>query len=167
MNKYCGQHLIIANEIQPTEPDSLPSPPRSHSPTYDADKEPPKGEPVAEALIQNEQSFHHLKILKSSIEQPEQIPYEPIRPTKQKNKNRRVYSQVSGFTEFSAVMLIIALFQFIRQKINKIYTLQNFGANGRLGGSYAWHWHFCSTFFFKHTCRVRSDNINGQSGFPI
>lgn len=125
MNKYCGQHLIIANEIQPTEPDSLPSPPRSHSPTWDADNEPHKGEPVAEALIQNEQSFHHLKILKSSIEQPEQIPYEPIRPTKQKNKNRRVYSQVSGFYRIFRREVDNCIISIYPRKY--IYAIRNFG----------------------------------------
>lgn len=95
MNKYCGQHFIIANEIQETEP----TPPRTRSTLQhqyeDDENDEVKGEPVAEALIHNDQQFHHLKIMKSSVERPEQIPYEPIKPTKQKNKNRRIYSQVS------------------------------------------------------------------------
>lgn len=96
VNKYCGQHLIVANEVQDVDSDPLPLP-RARS-TPDDDEE--RAEPVAEALIQNDQNFHHLKILTSSAERPVHVPYEPIKPTKQKNKNRRIYSQVSDFYLF-------------------------------------------------------------------
>lgn len=103
LNKYCGQHLIIANELQESDPSPAFPTHRTRSTLHrfetdgdDAAAE-EKGEPVAEALIQNDQQFHHLKILKSSDEHAEHV--EPIKPIKQKNfaKNRRVYSQVSKF----------------------------------------------------------------------
>lgn len=59
-------------------------------------------EPVAEALIQNEQTFHHLKILKSS---PADEAYErQLAAAAEANLNRqhrpkKVYSQVCGFVD--------------------------------------------------------------------
>lgn len=119
MNKYCGQHLIIANEIQEESEPAFPTH-RTRSTLHryddadnsgsDEDASDGKGEPVAEALIQNDQQFHHLKILKSAGD--EQTPIEPpIKPTKSKNtnansKNRRVYSQVRSII----VIIIIVIF---------------------------------------------------------
>lgn len=56
--------------------------------------------PLAEALIQNEQTFHHLKILKSS---PADEAYERQLAAaaeanlNRKNRPKKVYSQVCGF----------------------------------------------------------------------
>lgn len=89
-NKYCDEHLRIDNE--PTEQ-------MRTTPKMVRTK---KGDPIAEARIQNEQSFTHLKIIKSSDrdEQPEEgkslSPTNPDeRPKKQKNS--RIYSQVNNY----------------------------------------------------------------------
>lgn len=65
ITKYCGEHLVLVNE--------LPEPDPVHQSTNlkrtikaKSEKKADRGGPVAEALIQNDQMFHNLKILKSS-----------------------------------------------------------------------------------------------------
>lgn len=84
LNKFCGEHLLIGNEKQSV--DDL-------SKTNER-----KGEPVAEARIQTDQSFHHLKILKSGDSNNPQGPIDssvPNEKDKKRRKNHRVYSQVT------------------------------------------------------------------------
>lgn len=109
LNKYCGEHLIIANE----SPVSDPTPP-THQLRSVRDKEKSLtsntleladddsevfDHPIAEALIQNEQTFHHLKILKSS---PQDEAYErqlaaaAEAKMDRQNPRKKVYSQVCG-----------------------------------------------------------------------
>lgn len=109
LNKYCGEHLIIANE----SPISDPTPP-THQLRSVRDKKKSLtsntleladddaevfDHPIAEALIQNEQTFHHLKILKSS---PQDEAYErqlaaaAEAKMDRQNPRKKVYSQVCG-----------------------------------------------------------------------
>lgn len=107
MNKFCGEHLIVVNE---TPEPALEYPPstqqRSLSDENDIDKlssslreddnDIERNGPVAEALIQNEQMFHHLKILKPS---PSEMENERRKSASQAEKlekqpARKVYSQV-------------------------------------------------------------------------
>lgn len=68
MNKFCGEHLKVTNESPEPELElSL----HQRSVTNENDMQNDDGGahrngPIAEALIQNEQMFHHLKILKPS-----------------------------------------------------------------------------------------------------
>lgn len=81
LNKYCGEHLLIGNEKQ-SEDDFTKTKER-------------KGEPVAEARIQTDQSFHHLKILKSGDSNDSQRQIVPNEKEHKRRKNHRVYSQVT------------------------------------------------------------------------
>lgn len=90
---FCGEHLLIGTEKHSVDEFTK----TSHSNER-------KGEPVAEARIQNDQNFHHLKILKSgesndslgSIDSPSNNEKE-----KKRRKNHRVYSQVNCNTVFN------------------------------------------------------------------
>lgn len=68
MNKFCGEHLKVTNESPEPELElSL----HQRSVTNENDMQNDdvgahRNGPIAEALIQNEQMFHHLKILKPS-----------------------------------------------------------------------------------------------------
>lgn len=115
LNKYCGEHLIIANEspqldpiLPPTHhqravPDKQKTALTSNTLELSDGNEADDGaaevfdEPVAEALIQNEQAFHHLKILKSSpvddAYEREIIAAAKAKLNRQQPK-KKVYSQV-------------------------------------------------------------------------
>lgn len=69
LNKYCGQHLRIENESPDPEPE-FPLYQRSVPSNNDIQRSERNG-PIAEALIQNEQMFHSLKILKPSPSETE------------------------------------------------------------------------------------------------
>lgn len=89
-NKFCNERLRIDNE--PTEQ-------LKTSPKMVRTK---KGDPVAEARIQNELSFTHLKIIKSTDEdlQPDSVSPMTTGETPKKQKSPRVYSQVMKDTIF-------------------------------------------------------------------
>ncbi|KAG4073530.1 hypothetical protein HA402_000754 [Bradysia odoriphaga] len=82
LNKFCGEHLLIGPEKQPVDDFTKPNE--------------RKGEPVAEARIQTDQSFHHLKILKSG-ENNDALgsvgSSAANENDKKRRKNQRVYSQ--------------------------------------------------------------------------
>lgn len=109
LNKFCGEHLIVVNESPEPELEYPPTPHhRSLPEENDIDRGGLRDEngierngPVAEALIQNEQMFHHLKILKpspsemenerrKSASQAEKID----KPATTRARARKVYSQV-------------------------------------------------------------------------
>lgn len=110
MNKFCGEHLKIENESPEPEPELPLFHQRSISShkndvrrdTNDMEQRNNNGGPIAEALIQNEQMFHSLKILKASpseINKERQkfpIPRERDNDTASKRKGR-IYSQVRIF----------------------------------------------------------------------
>lgn len=105
VTKYCGEHLVLVNELP--EPDPVPvhqSTKLRRSIESKDEKDASESEnvfsdlegPVAEALIQNDQMFHNLKILKSS---PSEIQGNgrsvPGEDTKSAKLNKGVfYSQV-------------------------------------------------------------------------
>lgn len=79
LNKFCGEHLKVENESPEPEPELPTFRQRSNSHKNDVRRATNDMErnnsnnnnnndngPIAEALIQNEQSFHSLKILKPS-----------------------------------------------------------------------------------------------------
>lgn len=73
LNKFCGEHLKLTNESPDPEPE-LSLQQRSVSNGDDIqsdDNSMQRDAPIAEALIQNEQMFHHLKILKPSPSETE------------------------------------------------------------------------------------------------
>lgn len=74
MNKFCGEHLVIGNEIE--EPAAEPV---------------RKGEPRAEARM-SDQQYHHLKILK----QPKSNGQDDLQVDNKeaRRKNQRIFSQV-------------------------------------------------------------------------
>ena len=74
MNKYCNQHLLIGNEVEPIRNE-----------IYENDR---PGEPVAEARM-SDQNYHHLTILKPSSNDENQDQFRKKVP-----KQQRVYSQV-------------------------------------------------------------------------
>lgn len=82
LNKYCGEHLTIGNEIVHW-PDILPE-------TFTRTKK--KGDPIAEARV-SDQNFHHLKILKSS--NPDERSINESGGVNRKAKAQRVFSQVN------------------------------------------------------------------------
>lgn len=88
-NKFCDEHLRIDNE--PVER-------LKTSPKMVRIKK--KGDPVAEARIQNEQSFTHLKIIKSTdveelpTDNKSMPPMAAGENPKKQNKSSRIYSQV-------------------------------------------------------------------------
>lgn len=84
LNKFCGEHLLIGFEKS-----TVDDVPRNHE---------RKGEPVAEARIQADQSFHHLKIIKSGeSNDPPGSNTDTAAANdneKKRRKNQRIYSQV-------------------------------------------------------------------------
>lgn len=100
MNKYCGEHLIVANEIPTSEPSiqthrtrstlQLPHPEDDYS-----ENELGQDEPVAEALIQNDQILHHVKIIKSSPSDTADASQDVNNDLEKENRKRqRVFSKV-------------------------------------------------------------------------
>lgn len=105
VNKFCGEHLIIANESPVPDPTYHPTQQRSPS-ENDIEIDSSGNEnkldgPVAEALIQNEQMFHQLKIWKPS---PSELENERKKAAavnnayKQPSIRKGVYSQVCNFS---------------------------------------------------------------------
>lgn len=102
LNKYCGEHLIVVNEspepelISPTQQRSVPDENNTGSGALRDDNSVERDGPVAEALIQNEQMFHHLKILKPSPSELENEQRQSISQFEklEKKSPRKVYSQV-------------------------------------------------------------------------
>lgn len=104
LNKFCGEHLIVVNETPEPEP-ILPTQQRSltddnnfehGSSRLDEENSVERDGPIAEALIQNEQMFHHLKILKPSPTELENERRKSISQSEklEKPSPRKVYSQV-------------------------------------------------------------------------
>lgn len=105
LNKYCGEHLVVVNEIQELEqePDNVPHQ-RSLSNENDIERVPSgfreenNDGPIAEALIQNEQMFHHLKILKPSPSELENERRKSASTDENVDRPRKgVYSQVCNY----------------------------------------------------------------------
>lgn len=107
LNKFCGEHLIVVNESpepaleypSPTQQRSLPDEndiERMSSSLREEDNGIERNGPVAEALIQNEQMFHHLKILKPSPSETENERRKSASQAEKLEKQsvRKVYSQV-------------------------------------------------------------------------
>ncbi|XP_055298698.1 uncharacterized protein LOC129566635 isoform X2 [Sitodiplosis mosellana] len=102
LNKFCGEHLVVVNEVpelEPEEPDDMPQQ-RSLPNENDVERVPSglreenRDGPIAEALIQNEQMFHHLKILKPSPSEIENERRKSALVTEKIDKPRKgVYSQ--------------------------------------------------------------------------
>lgn len=102
LNKFCGEHLVVVNEtpeLDP-EPDDMQHQ-RSLSNENDIERIPSglhdenRDGPIAEALIQNEQMFHSLKILKPSPSEMEnERRKSPSAAEKQDKPRKGVYSQV-------------------------------------------------------------------------
>lgn len=87
LNKFCGEHLLIGIEKQSVDEFTKPSHQKRR-----------KGEPVAEARIASDQSFHHLKILKSGETNDSHGPTDTSSNNerdKKRRKNHRIYSQVN------------------------------------------------------------------------
>lgn len=104
LNKFCGEHLVVVNESP--EPDPIP-PPHQRSLSNDIEKKyssltreanlVDRDGPIAEALIQNEQMFHHLKILKPSPSEMENERRKSVAASEQVEKpapRKGIYSQV-------------------------------------------------------------------------
>lgn len=88
LNKFCGEHLLIGIERDKIDEFSIPSQRKGR-----------RGEPVAEARIQSDQSFHHLKILKSGEANDSHGPTNTSpnhEKDKKRRKNQQVYSQVNS-----------------------------------------------------------------------
>lgn len=103
LNKFCGEHLVVVNEVAELEPEETDDMPQQRSLPYENDvervpiglREENPGEPIAEALIQNEQMFHHLKILKPSPSEIENERKTALAAEKVNKPPRKgVYSQV-------------------------------------------------------------------------
>lgn len=104
INKFCGEHLMIVNESPAPDPTHYPSPkersvPENASESYTEediveDNGSNENGPVASALLQNEQAFHHLKILKSSQSDLEYERKKVASVEAQEKPNKKVFSQV-------------------------------------------------------------------------
>ncbi|XP_031624610.1 uncharacterized protein LOC116341594 isoform X2 [Contarinia nasturtii] len=104
LNKFCGEHLVVVNESPEPEPEIGDSPEPRSLPNENEIERIPSGlqeengvereGPIAEALIQNEQMFHHLKILKPSPSEMENQRRKSTAEAQQIDKPRKgVYSQ--------------------------------------------------------------------------
>lgn len=142
LNKYCGEHLVIANEspaLDPTPPThqlrSINNKRKSLTSNTlelaDDDAE-VFDEPIAEALIQNEQTFHHLKILKSS---PAEDAYErqmagaAEAKLNRQSQRKKVYSQVR---------ILHRNIEYISSDFN--FSLSNRSYNLRMEHILGWTW---------------------------
>lgn len=127
LNKFCGEHLVVVNESPEPQPDypthqrSLPyfdsssDIERYSKDLHEANNVDREG-PVAEALIQNEQMFHHLKILKPSPSEMENERRKSVsageqlaidKPTPRKG----VYSQVWSLSIYSCFSIFFQSFE--------------------------------------------------------
>lgn len=114
LNKFCGEHLKVENESPEPEPELPSFHQRSISHKNNVRRAADDMErnnnnnddngPIAEALIQNEQMFHSLKILKpspSEIEKERRKSIQTLAAEKDTDtasqRKGRIYSQV-GFT---------------------------------------------------------------------
>lgn len=96
MNKYCGEHLIVVNESPVPEPTYHSQRSLSNNGNDDTEKnDVDSNGPVAEALIQNEQMFHHLKILKPSPSEMQNERIDSTGSSKKQAMRKGVYSQVN------------------------------------------------------------------------
>lgn len=106
LNKFCGEHLVVVNESPEAEPEyAVAEQKQRYVPNENYVEHIPNGlreengidsnGPVAEALIQNEQMFHSLKILKPSPSEMENQRRKSIADVEKYEKPRKgVYSQV-------------------------------------------------------------------------
>lgn len=109
MNKFCGEHLKVENE----SPDPQPELPSFHQQSISRSKNNVRRavndmehnndnvSPIAEPLIQNEQMFHSLKILKPSPSETEKERRKSMQMTAENDstdtalkRKGKVYSQV-------------------------------------------------------------------------
>lgn len=98
VSKYCGEHLVIVNESPVPESTyhSQRSLPSTENDVEQADEDGPR----AEALIQSDQMFHHLKILKpapSEMQSEYQRPADNSDQMPYRKPRKGVYSQVCYF----------------------------------------------------------------------
>lgn len=108
MNKFCGEHLKVENESPEPQPELPSIHQQSNSrlknnvrrATNDIMWNDNNLGPITKALIQNEQMFHSLKILKPSPSEMEKERRKPMQatekdPTDTASKRKgKVYSQV-------------------------------------------------------------------------
>lgn len=95
MNKFCGEHLKVTNESP--EPELELSLHQRSVPKENDGSRVRRNGPIAEALIQNEQMFHSLKILKPSPsdKENERRKSAAMAEKLEKTNNKKgVYSQV-------------------------------------------------------------------------
>lgn len=104
--KYCGEHLVLVNELPEPDPDPVSvhqstKLTRSLKPNNEKDASKSgifssdRDVPVAETLVQNDQMFHNLKIFKSSSSEIQSDRHSvPDEDTKSAILNEGVFSQV-------------------------------------------------------------------------